>query len=367
MNNNNAFAPYFGGGPPANMYYDNEPDNVDARSHADERYRYRNYDERHHHSNYERPCSFEEYRRDYYERHSAAEDHYTMPWEQDGWVPLTKSGKQKSPNQIRNELQRYIDECKANGTSNQTRIIEKMGVNSNSFRKFMDPSTYVNQWNATSNGTYWAAAKLLAGVAFEKDLDKATGSGSKRKSTRRDEYDYNSDDYDVQAVTKRYKSNSGEIKKTRAEVQLEALTFLRTINSVEGVPDWIVYDSCPELVQKIKAFLDLDGITKSNLLLALGGLNSNSLNTFLAGKHQDQAGNVTYRRAYVFFEKLRILSGHPKSSERLSNEMEHLYGFPLHKPRNPRVLGQPYRPYGRSSTSNSAPTMHDWLGMRGFL
>ena len=22
---------------------------------------------------------------DYYERHSAAEDHYTMPWEQDGW------------------------------------------------------------------------------------------------------------------------------------------------------------------------------------------------------------------------------------------------------------------------------------------
>ena len=52
-------------------------------------------------------------------------------------VPLTKSGKQKSPNQIRNELQRYIDECKANGTSNQTRIIEKMGVNSNSFRKFM--------------------------------------------------------------------------------------------------------------------------------------------------------------------------------------------------------------------------------------
>ena len=52
-------------------------------------------------------------------------------------VPLTKSGKQKSPNQIRNELQRYIDECRANGTSNQTRIIEQMGVNSNSFRKFM--------------------------------------------------------------------------------------------------------------------------------------------------------------------------------------------------------------------------------------
>ncbi len=197
---------------------------------------------------------------------------------------------------------------------------------------FRDPSTYANQWNATSNGTYWAAAKLLAAVAFEKDLARATGSGSKRKSTR-DEYEYDSDDSDVQIVTKRYKSNSGEIKKTRTEVQLEALAFIRKILSVEGVPDGIVYDSCPELVQKIKAFLTIDGMTKKYFMLALGGLNSNSLNTFLAGKRQDQAGNVTYRRAYVFFEKLRIWRGEPKSSERLSNEMEHPYGFPLQKPR----------------------------------
>jgi len=167
-------------------------------------------------------------------------------------------------------------------------------------------------------------------VAYEKELAKATGSGSKRKSTRDD---YDSDDYDVQAVTKRYKSNSGEIKKTHAEVQLEALTLLRTITSVEGVPDGIVYDSCPELVKKIKAFLARDGMTKSNFMLALGGLNSNSLNTFLAGKRQDQAGNVTYRRAYVFFEKLRILEGKPKSSARIGNEMEHPYGFSLEKPR----------------------------------
>lgn len=234
---------------------------------------------------------------------------------------MTKNGKQKS----RNELQRYIDKCKAEGATNQTRIIEQMGVNSNSFRKFMDPSIYCNQWNATSNGTYWA------GVAYEKELAKVTsGSGSKRKSTR-DEYASDDED-DVVQVTKRFKSNSGEIKKTRAEVQLEALTLLRTITSVEGVPE-IVYDSCPELVKKIKAFLARDGMTKSNFLLALGGLNSNSLNTFLAGKRQDQAGNVTYRRAYVFFEKLRILEGKPKSAARIGNEMEHPYGFSLEKPR----------------------------------
>jgi hypothetical protein len=201
-----------------------------------------------------------------------------------------------------------------------------------------DPSTYCNQWNATSNGTYWAAAKLLAKVAYEKELAKATsGSGSKRKKSTRNKYESSDeeDDDDVQAVvTKRYKSNSGEIKKTRTEVQLEALTLLNTITSVEGVPsDGVVYDSCPELVKKIKAFLARDGMTKSNFLLALGGLNSNSLNTFLSGKRQDQAGNVTYRRAYVFFEKLRILEGKPKSAARIGNEMEYPYGFPLEKPR----------------------------------
>ena len=171
----------------------------------------------------------------------------------------------------------------------------------------------------------------MAKIAYEKELAKATGSGSKRKSTRDD---YDSDDYDVQAVTKRYKSNSGEIKKTRAEVQLEVLNLIQTITSVEGVPDGIVYDSCPELVKKIKAFLARDGMTKSNFMLfALGGLNSNSLNTFLAGKRQDQAGNVTYRRAYVFFEKLRIFEGKHKSSARIGNEIEHPYGFSLEKPR----------------------------------
>jgi hypothetical protein len=59
----------------------------------------------------------------------------------------------------------------------------------------------------------------------------------------------------------------------------------------------------------------------------MGDLNSNSLNRFLAGKNQDQCGNITYKRAYVFFEKLRILEGKPKSSKRLSNEANQPQGF----------------------------------------
>jgi len=172
-------------------------------------------------------------------------------------------------------------------------------------------------------------------VAYEKELAKAIGSGSKRKKSTRDKHESSDDDNEEeeQAVTKRYKSNSGEIKKTRAEVQLEALTLLNTIISVEGVPHGVVHDSCPEVVEKIKAFLARDGMTKSSFLSALGGINSNSLNTFLSGKRQDQAGNVTYRRAYVFFEKLRLLEGKPKSPARIRNEIEYPFGFPLEKPR----------------------------------
>ena len=65
-------------------------------------------------------------------------DDEMKPWEMDGWVPATKSGKQKTPNVIRGELQRYIDARNADGTMTQTRIIQKMGVNNNSFRRFSE-------------------------------------------------------------------------------------------------------------------------------------------------------------------------------------------------------------------------------------
>ena len=94
------------------------------------------------------------------------------PWNEFGWVPLMKSGKQKSPNMIRNQLQKYIDECKANGTHTQTAIVQSMGVNNNSFRRFMNPKTYKNQWSATSNSTYGAAARLLEEVQYDKDQAK---------------------------------------------------------------------------------------------------------------------------------------------------------------------------------------------------
>lgn len=83
-----------------------------------------------------------------------------------------------------------------------------------------------------------------------------------------------------------------------------------------------VYDSCPELVKKIKEFLNRDGVMKKNFCSALDGLNSNSLNRFLAAKKQDGTGNCAYQAPYVFLEKLRLLEKKPR---------DHPNGFPLEK------------------------------------
>ena len=56
------------------------------------------------------------------------EDDNLKPWEEEDFVPRTSSGKQKSPNQIRGELQRLID----SSSKTQTSFMEKMGVNSQS-------------------------------------------------------------------------------------------------------------------------------------------------------------------------------------------------------------------------------------------
>ena len=73
------------------------------------------------------------------------------------FVPGKEGCKQKSPNQIRSEIRNFMAE---NGM-NQTRFLEKIGVNANSFNKFMN-GVYKDQWSACQNGTYWAAAKFMA-------------------------------------------------------------------------------------------------------------------------------------------------------------------------------------------------------------
>ena len=260
------------------------------------------------------------------------EDDLTLhPWEREGWVPKMKSGKQISPNQIRNQLQKYIDECKANGTATQTSLIEKMSVNNNTFRKFMNPKTYKNQWSACQNGPYWAGAKLLEQAKYYQQQSKKQekSAAGKRKAA------VAGADEGSEGAGKNRKVKAADGKNSKAVLKAEAENIIERIKAVDNVStEDKVYDTCPQVVANIKGFLAREGVTKAMVLEALGGINSNSLNRFLSGKKQDQCGNVTYEGAYIFFEKLRILEGKTKSQARLKNERENPGGFSLVKARS---------------------------------
>lgn len=99
-------------------------------------------------------------------------------------------------------------------------------------------------------------------------------------------------------------SSTAPHKKTSAELKEDAKELIQLIKATYIGNYYAVYDTCLEIVTKIKTFLETPGMTKAMLCLALDNINNNSLRQFLSGKKQDQCGNITYRAAYVFFEKL---------------------------------------------------------------
>jgi hypothetical protein len=136
------------------------------------------------------------------------------------------------------------------------------------------------------------------------------------------------------------------IKPAKKKAKAEALDRfdvsdpeLLLVGEIEGVVE--IYDTCDEVRRKINAHLREDGVTKAGLCRALGKMtpsgtpiNGKSLDDFLRKKGAD-AGNSsnTFYAGYVFFEKLRIKHGKPKSKFR--EEMEKIWcsqgGFRRHR------------------------------------
>lgn len=98
---------------------------------------------------------------------------------------------------------------------------------------------------------------------------------------------------------------------------------------LEGEPDNVkVFDTCDDVRAKIRELLDENGISQAAFLRELGKvytpprrLQSKSLNDFLI-KSGPRAGNTSciYYSAYVFFEKMRIRDGQPKTDKRVKME-----------------------------------------------
>ncbi|KAJ7275243.1 hypothetical protein B0H12DRAFT_1086361 [Mycena haematopus] len=92
-----------------------------------------------------------------------------------------------------------------------------------------------------------------------------------------------------------------------------------------GVP---VYDLPGDVRRKIRALLSTPGFKVTHWLEEIGRVNSNSYNRFMRAKDKwDGMSNGTYYCAYVYFEKVRIAEGKPKSAGRKKNEKENPKGF----------------------------------------
>ncbi|KAI1480984.1 hypothetical protein F4774DRAFT_424569 [Daldinia eschscholtzii] len=118
----------------------------------------------------------------------------------------------------------------------------------------------------------------------------------------------------------------------------------------ESVP---VYDTCDEIRKKIRAFLRKPDVTQSAFCRAIGEsfpepkpIRPRQLNMFL-DKKGSMAGNTSpvFYGAYVFFEKLRIKEGKPKSEMRQEMEKIHPKGVNTASPETRFLCKGNSRPY----------------------
>ncbi|KAJ9129569.1 hypothetical protein NKR19_g10304 [Coniochaeta hoffmannii] len=94
-----------------------------------------------------------------------------------------------------------------------------------------------------------------------------------------------------------------------------------------------VFDTCNEIRRKIRAFLKKDGLSQAAFcreltkIVAASGrrINASSLANFMGQKGPSGgSGSIVFYAAYIYFEKMRVRDGKPKSQTR--QEMESVWG-----------------------------------------
>ncbi len=120
-----------------------------------------------------------------------------------------------------------------------------------------------------------------------------------------------------------------KVKKEEEEKTNDVENYKLSGEETISVP---VYDSCDEIRKKIRAHLALPSVSQAGFLREIAKtyldgrkIQSKVLNDFL-GKRGLFAGNTSavYYSSYVFFEKLRIRDGKPKTKHRTDMEAEYM-------------------------------------------
>jgi hypothetical protein len=188
-------------------------------------------------------------------------------------------------NQIRTKIQAFLD----SGEMKVTEFQKTIGANSNSYGRFMKLK---GPWKGDSNNTFYGACKFF--MKREKE-----------------------------GIKPAKKQKTGEA----------ALPDISNITLDKEEEDEVeVYDTCDELRKKISAHLINTGVSKTSLCKAFAAqlhtrgnasIQIKQLNDF-RGKKGADAGNTSsvFYGGYVYFEKLRIAEGKPKSAFRVQMEKE---------------------------------------------
>ncbi|TMW68912.1 hypothetical protein Poli38472_001068 [Pythium oligandrum] len=198
---------------------------------------------------------------------------------------------------LRRKIQRFL----AEKTMTQTAFLSKIGVNSNSFRRFMQ---YKGAYRGSDNGTYESG--LFFFHKLEKKLGTARGKG-------------------------KAKGAAAAKGPSRGEKNAQAQELFDKIHVVTLEEPVYVYDDCDDIRKKLNELIASKRVTQAALLRELD-VNSNSLRRFLTTKgKRDGCSNGVYMAAYCFFEKLRIAENKPKSGKRVKNEKEMPTGYSLER------------------------------------
>lgn len=202
----------------------------------------------------------------------------------------------KSCNQVRGMIRRFLE----SGEMKKGEFADALGVSSSSLNNFLGKNGSMDGAGSDTYGNAWAFFKKreLAGKKAPKKAKMsatATASSSQAPPT------------DISNI-----SLPGE--------------------ECGGVP---VYDSCDEIRKKINAYLVKPGVTAAQFCRDLEAqtatgqkIQSKQLTDFRSKKGAG-AGNtsIVFYTAYVFFEKMRLAAGKPKSKHRKDMEATHIGGF----------------------------------------
>lgn len=197
------------------------------------------------------------------------------------FVPFSSTGKQITPNSMRSDIRKHLQET----GETQTKVQDDIHVSAASYGKFMN-GKYKEQWSAVQNGTYQAAGIYLAKYSIQKKIDDLMSKKSSDNISKKRPAEAVSDE------------NVQPAKKSKSEIdnQFAAIDAI----SVGETP---VYANCDEVRQMINKYLISSGVNQTRWLKCIG-TGANSLIAFRKMKGKGAgASNMIYPLAWRFFEK----------------------------------------------------------------